>query len=107
MKKFAFIMISPFFDPEKNRAIFTAEGRESHIYYAKDYEAAKKLVVDLYHDGFRGIELCSAFGREKTRELMELTDNKMAIGYIVFDPENAEAYREFFGRELAETITGK
>lgn len=107
MKKFAFLMISPLFDPEVNKAVFRAEGRETHIIYVKDYEEAKKKVVELYHDGFGAMELCSAFGRERTKELIELTEGKMALGYIVFDPSQAEAFKSFFGRDLSEQITGK
>ncbi|MDL2289273.1 DUF6506 family protein [Clostridia bacterium OttesenSCG-928-F22] len=105
MKKFAFVLMSPYYDPEKHYAHFETEQRDGHIVIVNDYEQAKKKIVELYKDGFGAIELCGGFGTERVRELIALTDNKMAIGYVVFDPMQAEVYEDYFGKPLAAEVT--
>lgn len=97
MKKFAFILMGPSYDPEKHQCCFQKEGSETHIYTVRNFEEAKDKVKNLYNDGYGAIELCGAFGKERAAELTELTNHEVAIGYIVHEPELDDLFVKFFG----------
>ena len=98
MKKSAFVMISSNYDPETCHAVFRNEGREFHIVVTRDYEEAKEKIVAMYKDGFGLMELCGGFGEERAHELMELTDNKVVLGYVVFDPKQNKLFQDFIAK---------
>ena len=52
---------------------------------------------ELEKEGFGAVELCGAFGPEKAQQLIELTHNKIAIGYVVHNPEQNQLFDAFFG----------
>lgn len=100
MKKFAFILMGPAYDPEKHQCCFHKEdskASETHIYTVRNFEEAKEKVVNLQKEGYGAIELCGAFGKEKAAELAELTNHQVAIGYVVHEPELDPLFVEFFG----------
>ena len=86
------------YEPEKHHADFETWKQITRICTVNDYEEAKKLVVELKESGFGAVELCGAFGQEKAKELAELTEHKVAVGYIVHDADMDELFAGFFGR---------
>ena len=53
---------------------------------------------DLYQRGCGAIEVCGAFGPEKTKELITLTEGKVAIGYVTHFAEQDALFTAFFGK---------
>lgn len=94
-KKFASILMGGGYRTE-HQAVFEVEGCDTYIYTVQDFEAAKELVKRLYAEGFGAIELCGAFGEEKARELIALTEGKLAIGFSVHFPEQDDLFNRFF-----------
>lgn len=97
MKKFAFILMGPSYDPAQHQCCFNKENSETHIYTVRNFDEAKEKVAALYRDGYGAIELCGAFGKERAAELTELTNHEVAIGYVVHEPELDELFVKFFG----------
>ena len=94
-KKFASILMGGGYRAE-HHAVFETEGCDTYIYTVQDFEAAKKLIQRLCAEGFGAVELCGAFGEEKARELIALTEGKLAIGFSVHFPEQDELFDRFF-----------
>lgn len=97
-KKFAFILMGGHYIPISHYACFETEKQYTYIYTVRDYEEAKEKVCSLAEEGFGAIELCGAFGEEKTRELIELTGNRVAIGFVTHLEEQDELFVHFFGK---------
>jgi len=100
MKKFASILMGASFDPEKHKAEFDRGevGRYTCFYTVRNPQEVREKVLQLKTDGFGAIELCGAFSREFALELIALTDNEVAIGYSVHEPEQDELFERFFGK---------
>ena len=63
----------------------------------------KKFASILMGGGYRAehqavfeVEGCGAFGEEKARELITLTEGKLAIGFSVHFPEQDDLFNRFF-----------
>lgn len=97
-KKFAFILMGEHYTPEEHQVCFETGKQLTYIYTVNCFEEAEKLVVRLAEEGFGAIELCGAFGPERTRKLDEMTGRRLAIGYVVHDPELDERFSLFFGK---------
>ena len=95
---FAFILMGAQYDPPVHQAHFETESKHTYIYTVQNWQQAKERVQDLYHRGCGAIELCGAFGPEKTRELIELTEEKVAIGYVTHFPQQDGLFSAFFGK---------
>lgn len=95
-KKFAFIMMGPDHAP-KEPARFDGSRIQAYAYAVKSFEEAQELAVKLKEEGFGAIELCGAFGRDRARELIRLTENQVAIGYVVHEAEQDSLFDQFFG----------
>lgn len=96
MKKFAFILMGKDYTKE-HAATFETGTKVTYICTVNSYEEAKKKVLELKENGVKAIELCGAFGREKADELIELTNNEIAIGYVVHNKEQDQLFMNFFG----------
>lgn len=96
MKKFAFILMGSSLNSQEHRVSFKTMGGQSDIFGVRDYDEACALIAQLAADGYGAIELCGAFGEERTRELIELTDGKVAIGYVTHFSEQDGLFAEFF-----------
>lgn len=96
MKQFAYILLGPVYQPDKDQAEFTAGNTRHLIRTASSFEEAKALVLQLIKSGVGAIELCGAFGQQRARELMELTDCQVSISYAIHEPEVEKANQAFF-----------
>jgi len=97
-KKFAFILMGGHYDPATHSALFETESQITCIYSVRNYDEAQEKVKALDAEGFGAIELCGAFGKEKAGHLADLTEGRVAIGYVTHAPEMDEAFAHFFGR---------
>ncbi len=98
-KKFAFILMSDAYNPDVHQASFEKETMSTHIYTVRSFEEACSKLKELEKEGFGGVELCGAFGPEKAQQLIELTHNKIAIGYVVHNPEQISCLMPFSDTE--------
>lgn len=96
MKKFAFICMGKNYSKE-HYAKFDTGVSITYICTVNSFEEAREKVLELEKDGVGAIELCGAFGKEKADELIKLTNNKIAIGYVVHNPEQDDLFFNFFG----------
>ena len=96
-KKFAFIIMIDAYNPDVHQASFEKETMSTHIYTVRSFEEACSKLKELEKEGFGAVELCGAFGPEKAQQLIELTHNKIAIGYVVHNPEQDQLFDAFFG----------
>lgn len=97
-KKFAFILMSDAYNPEEHQACFEKGNMTSYIYTVRSFDEACTKMKELAAEGFGAVELCGAFGPEKAQKLIELTDNKIAVGYVVHNPEQDGLFDAFFAK---------
>jgi hypothetical protein len=90
--------MGPKYDKEKHNACFEMENKDTYIIAVNNFEEACEKVKELADQGFGALELCGAFGEEKTRKLIEISEGKMAIGYVTHFPSEDEKFIKFFGR---------
>jgi len=95
--KFAFLLMGPQYDREKHTACFEMDNKDTYILAVNNFEEACEKVEDLVEEGFGALELCGAFGEEKTRKLIEISNGKIAIGYVTHFTSEDEKFIEFFG----------
>ena len=97
MKKiFAFLLMGKHYDCEKHQAMFETEGGITYIFTVNSFEMAYKKLLDLKEEGVGVVEVCGAFGEERAREMMALTDNQVGIGFVVHVKEQDELFEQFF-----------
>ena len=96
MKKFAMIQMGEDYNPEVHKNCFSLQNRESYNLTVRNMEEACELAKKLVEEGFGAIELCGAFGEENARKLVEVTENKIPIGYVVNFPEQVQMAIDFF-----------
>lgn len=95
MKKFAFILMGAGYKKEDS-AIFQRDDYVTYICTVTSFEKAKEKVLELKEIGVGAIELCGAFGKEKADQLIKLTNNEIAIGYVVHNKEQDKLFKSFF-----------
>ncbi len=98
MKKFAYILMGPHYDPQKHTARFETEGSLSAIFTVRNFAEAKARVKSCADEGFGVVELCGAFGEARARELAELAGGGMGVGYVCNLPEQQELIEKFFSK---------
>ncbi|WP_100065759.1 DUF6506 family protein [Miniphocaeibacter massiliensis] len=96
MKKSATIIMGKIYDPEKDRAEFKSKNFTTIIQTVRNFGEAKEMVLKLVEEGVKDFELCGAFGKEKARELIELTNHKVGISYVVTDDDMKPLVDEFY-----------
>ncbi len=95
-KKYAFLLMGADFDVTQNQVCFETEKLISCLYTVRNPEEAKTKVTELANEGYGAIELCGAFGSELADELITLTKGKIAIGYVIHNPEQDDLFAKFF-----------
>jgi len=96
-KKFAFILMGNHYTPEVHKAVFETENQVTYICTIKSFNEMEEKIKYLMGEGVGAIELCGAFGKEKADEVVKMTDNKVAVGYIIHDPSLDPLFKKFFG----------
>ncbi|WP_283610372.1 DUF6506 family protein [Faecalispora anaeroviscerum] len=97
-KKFAFVLMGEHYTPEQHQVCFETEKQITCIFTVKNDQQARQKLAELEQEGFGAVELCGAFGEEKTKELIALTHGKIAIGYVTHLPEQDELFARFFAK---------
>lgn len=90
--KFAFLIMG--FDSSHDRAAI--HGGEAQMIGVADLEQACAEAKKLLAEGVGCIELCGAFGPDGARKIIEVTGNKIPIGYVTHLPEQNEVYNAAF-----------
>lgn len=91
--KFAFLIMGNF-DSEADRA--SIHDGAAQIIGVDSLQEARTIARKLYEEGIDCIELCGAFGTDGARKIIEVTENKIPIGYITHMQEQDEVYKKFF-----------
>ena len=97
-KKFAFLLMGKEFDTAKDAAIFETEHMISYIFTVTSFEEALKRAVACAEDGVGAIEVCGAFGKEWADKIIAATGNRVAVGYVVHNPEQDALFERFFAK---------
>lgn len=86
------------YDTEKHKIDFETYESITRICTVNSFEQAKILVSKLKNEGFGVVELCGAFGEEKAKELMTITNNEIGIAYVVNSESQNKLFQKFFGQ---------
>ena len=97
-KKFAFLLMGKEFDTAKDTAVFETEHMISYIFTVTSFEEALKRAVACAEDGVGAIEVCGAFGKEWADKIIAATGNRIAVGYVVHNPEQDALFERFFAK---------
>ena len=91
--KFAFLILGSF-----NKDVDKAEIHNgmAQIIGVANMQEAIEAARKLEQEGIGCIELCGAFGEENARKIVEVTGNRIPIGYITHLPEQDEVYKRAF-----------
>ena len=63
--------------------------------FAQEAAAAAKQLCE---EGIDCIELCGAFGAEGAKQIIEITENRIPVGYVTHLPEQDEIYKAVFSK---------
>ncbi len=96
--KYAFLLMGPHYNPDEHCAYFETGKQVTYICTVRNFEEAYKKVVDLQKDGVGAIELCGAFGESEAQKIIDLTNNEVAIGFVVHKPEQDSLFDNFFSK---------
>lgn len=97
-KKFAFLLMGAHYNPEEHQAQFETEKQITYVFTVRNLDEAYDKVAFLEGEGVGAIELCGAFGEKVAHKMIEMTSNKIAIGYVTHDPMQDDLFLNFFGR---------
>lgn len=95
-KKFAFLLMGEHYNPQEHTACFETQNQISYIFTVRNFEEACEKLSFLENEGVGAIELCGAFGEKNAQRMIELTNNKIAIGYVTHKPEQDSLFASFF-----------
>ena len=95
--KFAFLIMDNTFDSKTDKA--SIHNGASQIIGVSDIEDAIKTAKKLQKEGIDCIELCGGFGEEGARKIIEATENKIAVGFVINLKEQDELYAKPFGNK--------
>lgn len=95
-KKYAFFLMGKVFQPETHYAAFETDDQISYVYTVRNLSEALEKAKDCKAAGFGAIELCGAFGASGAKQIMEATNNEIAVGYVVHEPEQDPLFNAFF-----------
>ncbi|WP_300367163.1 DUF6506 family protein [Brachyspira sp.] len=94
--KFAYLIMDKIFDSNKDRA--SIHNGVSQIIGVSDIEEACKIAKELKEEGIDCIELCGGFREENVRKIINVTENKVAVGFVVHLEEQEDIYKKLFGK---------
>lgn len=93
--KFAFLIMGNF-DMKMDRAAIH-EG-DAQMIGVSDMQEAVAVAKQLCEEGIDCIELCGAFGAEGAKQIIEITENRIPVGYVTHLPEQDEIYKAVFSK---------
>ena len=93
--KFAFLIMGNF-DMTMDRA--TIHGGTAQRIGVSDMQEAAAAAKQLCEEGIDCIELCGAFGAEGAKQIIEITENRIPVGYVTHLPEQDEIYKAVFSK---------
>ncbi|QQK08479.1 DUF6506 family protein [Miniphocaeibacter halophilus] len=96
MKKSVTLIMGKIYNPETDRIEFGSKNFKTIVQTVRDFNEAKEYVLKFVEEGVEDFELCGAFGKEKARELIELTEHKVGISYVVTDEDMKPLVDEFY-----------
>lgn len=99
--KFAFLIMGDF-QPRRDRA--SIHNGSAQIIGVSDIEEACKEARKLSQEGIDCLELCGAFGESGAKRVIEATEQKIAVGYIVHLPEQDKLYQKLFGESGSRNL---
>lgn len=97
-KAFAFIFLTPGFNPETNS--LTSE-KDGYRFKAVGIDMGKKEEVVavakmLVQEGYQMIELCGGFGPEWIHKVSLALDNKIPVGGVFYGPQYRQQLADLF-----------
>ena len=95
-KKYAFLLMGSHYNPEEHKAIFETENQVTYIITVRDFEEAYEKLSFLENEGVGVIELCGAFGEVEAQKMIDMTSNKIGIGYVIHKPKQDGLFSNFF-----------
>ena len=94
--RYAFIIMGDF-DIETDKA--SIHQNTAQIIGVSSVDQACIVAKQLYDDGVDCIELCGAFGEGGANKVIDATENKIPVGYVVhLDKQNA-LYEKLFAKD--------
>lgn len=93
--KFAFIIMGHF-ELKTDHAIIG--GGNAQIIGVSNVEEACAVARKLREDGVDCIELCGAFGEAGAKKVIDATEGKLAVGYVVHLPQQDSLYNQLFSK---------
>jgi len=93
--RFAFLILGPRFEPERDRAAIL-DGT-AQIVGVPTVEQAARQAERLCRESVDCIELCGAFGEAGARAVIAATHNQVPVGFVTHLPEQEELFRKTFG----------
>ena len=88
--KFAFLIMGNF--------DMTIHGGNAQMIGVSDMQEAAAAAKQLCEEGIDCIELCGAFGAEGAKQIIEITENRIPVGYVTHLPEQDEIYKAVFSK---------
>lgn len=95
-KKYAFLLMGSHYNPEEHKAIFETEDQVTYIITVRDFEEAYEKLLLLEKEGVGVVELCGAFGEKEAQKMIDMTSNKIGIGYVIHKSEQDDLFSKFF-----------
>ncbi len=92
---FAFLIMGDF-NSETDRA--SIHNGTAQIIGVANVREASIVAKKLYENGIYCIELCGAFKIDDVRKIVEVTENRIPIGYITNLPEQEELFKLAFSK---------
>ena len=97
-KSFAFVFLTPGFDPETN-TITTEKNGYRFKAVGIDMHKKKDVIVvakTLAKEGYQMIELCGGFGPEWMHAVSSALDNKIPVGGVFYGPQFRQQLADLF-----------
>lgn len=99
MKKYAMMLMNPLFQPQEDTAYFRTGNIENYILTVRNEEEALEKVEELVKEGIGVLEVCGAFGQEMAHKMRQVSQGKLCIGYVVYEPDQMEQLENFWATE--------
>lgn len=88
LKYWAYIYLSPGFDPPKRTEVSSEKTRVVLIgIEMSKKEQSVKIAKELYKEGVQMIELCGGFGPIWITKILEATQHAIPVGGVMYGPE--------------------